>query len=80
MRRVLPVFLVLGVACFGGFSAAEEDSAIKQIDDQIAKANIEERGLSKLSTMPAGMLNVCSKQEILDLLAFLMSGGHVPES
>lgn len=45
----------------------------------VSKADIEDRRRSQLSTMPAGMLYVCTQQEILDLLAFLTAGGHVPE-
>ncbi len=36
---------------------------------------IESRKLSKISPMPEGLLNTFSKEEILDLLAFLESLG-----
>lgn len=54
MRRLLPVWLVLGVACFGCYTAAEEDPAIKQIDDQIAKASVnkEQSGWKQSLPMP----------------------------
>ncbi len=41
----------------------------------IAKAKIESRKLSKISPMPEVLLNTFSKDEILDLLAFLESLG-----
>ncbi len=41
----------------------------------IAKADIKSRDLSKVSPMPSGLLNTFSKEEILDLLAFLESMG-----
>jgi putative heme-binding domain-containing protein len=41
----------------------------------IATDDIEEEIESKVSLMPAGLLNTCSKSEILDLLMFVESGG-----
>jgi len=41
----------------------------------VAKSRIESRKLSKISPMPEGLLNTYSKDEILDLLAFLESLG-----
>ena len=41
----------------------------------IAKSQIESRKLSKISPMPEGLLNTFTKDEILDLLAFLESLG-----
>lgn len=41
----------------------------------IKKSEIESRALSKVSPMPAGLLNTFSKEEILDLLAYLESLG-----
>jgi putative heme-binding domain-containing protein len=43
---------------------------------EIRKADIKSREISKLSPMPPGLVNILTKQEILDLLAFLESGGH----
>ncbi len=45
----------------------------------IAIDDIEEEIESKVSMMPAGLLNTCSKAEILDLLIFVESGGD-PEN
>ena len=41
----------------------------------IKKSEIESRQFSKISPMPAGLLNTFSKEEILDLLAYLESLG-----
>jgi putative heme-binding domain-containing protein len=41
----------------------------------IQKSEIESRKLSKVSPMPAGLLNNFSKDEILDLMAYLESFG-----
>ena len=41
----------------------------------IKKSEIESRSLSKISPMPAGLLNTLTKDEILDLLAYLESLG-----
>ena len=41
----------------------------------IKKSEIESRSLSKVSPMPAGLLNTLTKEEILDLLAYLESLG-----
>ncbi len=41
----------------------------------IKKSEIEFRSLSKISPMPAGLLNTLTKDEILDLLAYLESLG-----
>ncbi len=41
----------------------------------IKKSEIESRALSKVSPMPAGLLNTLTKEEILDLMAYLESLG-----
>ena len=41
----------------------------------IKKSEIESRSLSKVSPMPAGLMNTLTKEEILDLLAYLESLG-----
>ena len=43
---------------------------------EIRKADIKSRDVSKISPMPPGLVNMLSKQEILDLLAYLESAGH----
>ncbi len=42
----------------------------------IAKSDIEEQLPSKVSEMPQGLINVLTKEEILDLIAFMRSGGN----
>ena len=42
----------------------------------VAKETVEEKVASKVSPMPEGLANVLSKQEILDLLAFLQKGDY----
>jgi putative heme-binding domain-containing protein len=41
---------------------------------KIARSEIESQAVAAISTMPSGMLNTLSKEEILDLLAYLESG------
>ncbi len=41
----------------------------------IRKADIRSRGLSKVSNMPTGILNNLAEAQILDLVAWLVSGG-----
>jgi putative heme-binding domain-containing protein len=43
---------------------------------RVEKRNIEERQLSPTSPMPAGLLRTLNEEEILDLLAYLLSGGN----
>ncbi len=43
---------------------------------ELAKADIQSRQLSKISPMPPGLVNMLTKEEILDLLAYLESGGR----
>jgi putative heme-binding domain-containing protein len=42
----------------------------------IAKDNIDERQLSRISEMPQGLINVLTKDEILDLIAYMRSAGN----
>ena len=42
---------------------------------EIARKDIEKREPSKVSPMPEGLVNILSKNEILDLLAYIESGG-----
>jgi hypothetical protein len=43
---------------------------------EIRKAEIRSRELSKISPMPPGLLDMLGKEEILDLLAYFESGGR----
>ena len=42
---------------------------------KVAKSAIKSRKASALSVMPAGLLNALDKEQILDLLAYLIAGG-----
>jgi putative heme-binding domain-containing protein len=48
---------------------------IRQTKVEILKSNIASRRLSKVSPMPDGLINSMSEGEILDLMAYLDSGG-----
>jgi len=41
----------------------------------VLKEDIESRALSKVSEMPQGLINVLTREEVLDLVAYLRSGG-----
>ena len=43
---------------------------------EIRKADIKSREISKVSPMPPGLLDILTKNEILDLLAYLEAAGH----
>lgn len=43
---------------------------------EVPKANVESRALSTVSPMPSALLNVLTKDEILDLIAYLEAGGR----
>jgi len=43
---------------------------------KIKKSNVKSSNLSKLSPMPEGLVDVLSKEEILDLLAYVESAGN----
>jgi len=44
----------------------------------IKKSDIKERQAQPASAMPVGLLYTLSKEQILDLLAYLESGGILP--
>ncbi|HKS37836.1 MAG TPA: c-type cytochrome [Verrucomicrobiae bacterium] len=48
---------------------------LKQTQEEIQKNQIKERQPSKVSPMPEGLVNILTKDEILDLLAYIESGG-----
>ena len=43
---------------------------------QVAKTDIEEQQDSPTSEMPQGQINVLTKEEVLDLIAYLRSAGN----
>ena len=67
--------------CFADSAAAFADPM--DLDPELRKAiaaatgkDIESIENSKVSPMPEGLLNTLQKDEILDLLAYLLSGGQ----
>jgi hypothetical protein len=44
--------------------------------EEILKKDITSRVVSKLSAMPEGLLNVLTREEILDLIAFIEADGR----
>ncbi|QDT96035.1 c-type cytochrome [Gimesia aquarii] len=56
-----------------------ETDPLKQTTVPVLRKDIEEAVLSKTSPMPANLINVLTQEEILDLLAYLKSGGN-PEA
>ncbi len=44
----------------------------------VKKSNIKKRDLQSSSMMPMGLLNMLTKEQILDLLAYIESGGNAP--
>ena len=44
----------------------------------VKKSNIKTRTLQPSSQMPLGLVNMLSKEQILDLLAYIESGGNAP--
>jgi hypothetical protein len=45
----------------------------------IPKSRIEEHRKSSVSIMPEGLLDTFTREEILDLVAFVQSGGQLKE-
>ncbi|MEO8429252.1 MAG: heme-binding protein, partial [Verrucomicrobiota bacterium] len=48
---------------------------LKQTQRELKKSEIKARHPSKVSPMPEGLVNILSKEEILDLVAYLESSG-----
>jgi putative heme-binding domain-containing protein len=46
---------------------------------EIKKSEIEERTNSKVSEMPEGLINTLTKEELLDLVAYLRSAGNADD-
>jgi hypothetical protein len=43
---------------------------------EVRKADVKSREVSKISPMPPGLVNMLTKEEILDLLAYFEAAGH----
>ena len=56
-----------------------ETEPLNRIEQAVPRADVEEILPSDISAMPEGLLNVLTRDEILDLLAFLISDGN-PEA
>ena len=46
---------------------------------EIPKAKIESRQPTRISEMPQGAINVLTKEEILDLIAYMRSAGNAQD-
>lgn len=71
-----------------GVIVHEDDTTIRLLSNplnagerpkEVAKSEIDQRSVSPVSLMPMGLLNTLNKEDILDLLAYIESGGD-PES
>ncbi len=49
--------------------------ALNNVRTEVKKTDIKSRAASKISSMPEGLVNVLSKEELLDLLAFMEAAG-----
>ncbi len=69
-----------------GVIASENESLLKLLSGnppqtlEIAKPSIDDRVASPLSLMPAGLLNSLDKEQVLDLLAYLLAGGNANDA
>ena len=79
------IIATLGGKLYSGVIVEENDKVLKLSDNplkedagviEIAKDDIDERDESKVSIMPKGLLNTMTKDEILDLLAYIISGAN----
>ena len=77
------LFLMESGRVITGLIVKEDDKTVQVIDNPTAPdkvrvlnvADIEERDVSDVSIMPQGVLNKLTREEILDLLAFVVSKG-----
>ena len=67
-----------------GLVVKEDENTVSILDNPTApqkvrvlnKDDIDDRVVSKVSIMPQGVLNKLTKEEILDVLAYVVSGGN----
>lgn len=77
------IFVLISGKVVTGLIVKEDSDSVQVIDNPTApdkvrtirKDDIDEREVSKVSIMPQGVLNKLTKEEILDLLAFVVSKG-----
>lgn len=68
-----------------GVIASETDTSLTLLSGsppkklEIPKNAIDDRATSPLSIMPSGLLNTLDKDQILDLLAYLLAGGNAKD-
>jgi putative heme-binding domain-containing protein len=78
------LFVLTSGKAITGLVVKETDGAIQIIDNPtspdkvqtIRKSEIDEREVSNVSIMPKGVMNKLIKEEILDLLAYVIAKGH----
>jgi putative heme-binding domain-containing protein len=78
-------FLMMDGRTITGMVMEEDDNDVKIIVDPLAKDKltvlpldeIEDRTKSKISQMPAGMVDKLSREEIIDLIAYVISKGDM---
>ena len=51
------------------------DPLVPDARTEVKKSDVQKRAASKVSPMPEGLVNILTKEEILDLLAYIESGG-----
>jgi len=77
-------FLLADGKIVSGVVAGEDEAAYQVITNlliptaitKVDKQDVDEKIVSKISAMPAGMANVLTAEEIQNLVAFLESGGY----
>ena len=77
------LFLLTSGKVVTGLIVKEDDESVDVVDNptapdkvrSIKKADIDDREVGKVSIMPQGVLNKLTKEEILDLLAYVISKG-----
>jgi putative membrane-bound dehydrogenase-like protein len=79
------IIATLGGKLYSGVIVEQNDQVLKLSDNplkedggviEIPKKDIDEQDESKVSIMPEGLLNTMTKEEILDLLAYIISGAN----
>ena len=83
-RYITTVLVTSSGEAFTGREISSVDEVVTLMTDpadpakrvHVKQADIVERSQSPVSTMPEGLLNTLNEQEILDLLAYLVSQGN----
>ena len=50
-------------------------NALGNVNAEVKKSEVAKRSVARLSIMPEGLVNVLTKEEILDMLAFIEAEG-----